>query len=279
MATLIAKKILAVALYLGLNSSLNLLNKWALGVYGFKFPIVMTVMHMTFSFLFLLPIMLFNTTISQHQAVLEKQWKGVALIGVFMAINIALNNASLVSMALSLNQVIRASIPCFTAVFAVFVENRFPTKLQAIGLAPISLGVMISVFEGTNDSSSDGIALCVMASISNALMMTISGRVLTQKLDAVRLTFYTAPVSVLVLFPLALYLEWGAFHQFMLLHPHAVTGILLGGSCIALSYNMVHNLMIQLMSATTTCVIGNVKVMLLLLLSSFIFGDTRHWHW
>mmetsp|Transcript_7751 Transcript_7751/g.15824 ORF Transcript_7751/g.15824 Transcript_7751/m.15824 type:complete len:364 (-) Transcript_7751:643-1734(-) len=278
MATTVVKKLVVVFLYLALNSFLNLLNKWALGVYGFKFPIVMTVMHMTFSFLFLLPIMLIHPSYAgQHQPLLKAQWKGVALIGSFMAINIALNNASLVTMTLSLNQVIRASIPCFTGVFAIFVEKRYPTQLQGMGLAPISMGVMIAVFEGTKDSSHVGITLCVLASISNALMMTISGRVLTQKLDAVRLTFYTAPVSVIVLLPLALYYEWSAFQEFTMLHTHAVAGILIGGSCVALSYNMVHNLMIQLMSATTTCVLGNVKVILLLFLSSALFGDTRNW--
>eukprot|EP00976_Prorocentrum_cordatum_P075603 1181959-Prorocentrum_minimum.AAC.1 len=134
------KKLLVVFLYLGLNSFLNLLNKWALGVYGFKFPVVMTVMHMIFSFLFLLPIMIFHPSYAgQHHTALKTQWKGVVMIGSFMAINIALNNASLVTMTLSLNQVIRASIPCFTGVFAIFVEKRYPTPLQGMGLAPISL--------------------------------------------------------------------------------------------------------------------------------------------
>ena len=44
------------ASYLGLNSLLNLTNKWALG--WFQFPLVMTTCHMAVSFLMLLPIML-----------------------------------------------------------------------------------------------------------------------------------------------------------------------------------------------------------------------------
>jgi len=35
--------------YLGLNSTLNLLNRWALGIYGFRFPVFMTICHMLFS--------------------------------------------------------------------------------------------------------------------------------------------------------------------------------------------------------------------------------------
>lgn len=39
-----------IALYLTLNSSLNLLNKWALASF-FPFPLLLTTVHMAFSFL------------------------------------------------------------------------------------------------------------------------------------------------------------------------------------------------------------------------------------
>lgn len=37
--------------------------------------------------------------------------------------------------------------------------------------------------------------------VCNAVMMTMSGRVLSERLDVLRLTFYTAPVSCLCLLP------------------------------------------------------------------------------
>jgi hypothetical protein len=37
--------------------------------------------------------------------------------------------------------------------------------------------------------------------VSNALMMTMSGKILSERLDVLRLTFYTAPVSCLCLVP------------------------------------------------------------------------------
>ena len=36
---------------------------------------------------------------------------------------------------------------------------------------------------------------------SNAAMMTMSGKVLSEKLDVLRLTFYTSPISCLCLLP------------------------------------------------------------------------------
>lgn len=123
-----------IAAYLSLNTSLNLLNKvgaclgewqargalgrrappelcpaslqWALGVYGFRFPFLLTSTHMAFSFLVLAPFAL-RTSWETHLRTLEKQWKGILYIGGFMALNIALNNISLLDISLSLNQVIR----------------------------------------------------------------------------------------------------------------------------------------------------------------------------
>lgn len=122
-----------IAAYLSLNTSLNLLNKvrrrarqprraptarphlslcaasqWALGVYGFRFPFLLTSTHMAFSFLVLAPFAM-RTPWETHMRTLEKQWKGIVYIGGFMALNIALNNISLLDISLSLNQVIRCA--------------------------------------------------------------------------------------------------------------------------------------------------------------------------
>ena len=74
---------------------------------GFTFPLAMTVSHMTFSFVMLAPIMMLPSFRGLHKATLQKQWKGMLFIGAFLALNIALNNISLVEISLSLNQVIR----------------------------------------------------------------------------------------------------------------------------------------------------------------------------
>ena len=69
-------------------------NKWALGVYGFRFPFLLTSTHMAFSFLALAPVALLQPW-EVHVRTLKKQWRGIVYIGGFMALNIALNNISL----------------------------------------------------------------------------------------------------------------------------------------------------------------------------------------
>jgi solute carrier family 35 protein E4 len=82
------------------------LLQWALGMYGMKFPLLLTSTHMAFSFIVLSPLAL-QTPLDVHVRTLQKQWRGIVLIGCFMALNIALNNISLLDISLSLNQVIR----------------------------------------------------------------------------------------------------------------------------------------------------------------------------
>lgn len=48
------------------------------------------------------------------------------------------------------------------------------------------------------------------------------------------------------------------FSQYMMANSHGVAGILFVSSSVALSYNVVHSLMIQKTSAVTTTVLGDL---------------------
>ena len=241
-----------IVLYLGLNSALNLSIKLSMARYGFRFPLTMTVSHMGWSAVFLLPIMLTKSNRAKHKGTLQKQWAGILGIGLFMACNIALNNSSLVDMTLTLNQIIRSacpagllhmhsglphrpaaprasllgstaarlplqrvptlskgtvrrsSIPVFTCLMAVFIEAKRPSTGEAGSLCLLTAGVMLSVWEGQVAGTSSAILLCIIGTLSNAAMMSMTGRLLSEKIDVLRLTFYTAPVSCLLLLPVFL---------------------------------------------------------------------------
>ena len=128
---------------MGLNSFLNLLNRWALGLYGLKFPLIMTACHMIFGSCALSPLMFMREEYSsKHATVLQNDWKGLAMIAVMNGVQIALNNASLTVMELSMNQVIRASVPVLVALLAVCIEHRVPSKSEIACLFVVSIGVM-----------------------------------------------------------------------------------------------------------------------------------------
>ncbi len=103
-------------------------GRYALGLYGFRFPLFLTSTHMAFCFLALLPYHLTHNW-EAHKAVLRRQWKGLAAIGAFLAAGISLNNVSLVYISLSLNQVIRCGQFARCGVMAVYL--LFETQRNA----------------------------------------------------------------------------------------------------------------------------------------------------
>ena len=84
---------------------MNLLNKSALGG-GFRFPLLLTSCHMAATFVALTPLAL-REGWDTHSRTVEHQWVGLCAIGACQALNIVLNNVSLVGISLSLNQIIR----------------------------------------------------------------------------------------------------------------------------------------------------------------------------
>lgn len=140
--------------YLLLNSFLNLLNRWALGLYGLRFPLIMTACHMIFGSCALSPLMFLKDEYSsRHASVMQNDWKGLAVIAVMNGFQIACNNASLTVMELSMNQVIRASIPVLVALLAVCIEHKIPSKGEIVCLVIISVGVMCATSCGSGIST------------------------------------------------------------------------------------------------------------------------------
>lgn len=95
----------------------------------------------------------------------------------------------------------RSFIPVLCCIMAIYIENKLPTRKEVGSLVLLSIGVMIAVWEGAIHGSPHGIMLCIVGTVCNAAMMSTSGRLLSEKLDVLRLAFYTAPVSCIALFP------------------------------------------------------------------------------
>jgi drug/metabolite transporter (DMT)-like permease len=224
-----------------------------------------------------------------------------------------------------------------------------------LGILPICVGVMLAVYEEAHNEVT-GIVLCGIATIANALRTALSryittppmsadslprGRsrrlkpsetdgmwlawvratcshLLQSKLDVFSMTWYTGPVSALVLLPFAIYKEsrcdpvlthlpWHLdnnsdssrcplvrFSRQALAAPLAVLrsliteyahqdmqatmGILLFGSMLALVYNVILFLTIKTLTGVTMNVMGNIKIIFLLLMSRLTLGELSGAH-
>jgi len=264
--------------YLLLNTSLNMLNRWALGQYRFRFPMLLTASHMIFGSVVLLPVMVLKEGYrGTHADNWRKDWKALLFIGAVNGPQIALNNASLVSIELSLNQVIRAAIPVCVACFAFCLERRVPTEIGAAYLLLVTLSVMCVVFTGTELGEVWGIAMCGTSVLMQSAQMSLSGRLMASKLDSFQLTFYTGPIAFLVLMTMETIMqqEMAGLHRFAMHKPQATIGIMLGGCCLALLYNVVLMQSVRTFSSVGTAVLGNFRTVLLIFMSAVLLGELQ----
>lgn len=181
----------------------------------------------------LLPYMV-QQELEVHKTNVLPQWKGLVVIGASMALNVSCMNASLQTLSLSLNQVIRSALPVLTSTLSFFVEGKRPTHYELAALSVLSVGVGVAVAGGTLAGSTRGILLCSVATLFQSLMLTFSGRVLSKKIDTFNLVFYQAPVALACLLPAALAMELLQFRQHLELQLYTVSLILGVTSVLAL---------------------------------------------
>ena len=253
-------------------------------------------------------------------------------------------------------------MPIFTCIIAFPVEGKLPKPLEMVALVVLSMGIMICVWRTDAAGSVHAMSLCLLATMSNSAMSCFAGKVMSGAVDALQLTFLTAPFSLLFLLPYFLYKEVRclqeltigilgnvsnrykfavrssgnqispmmppvceypravqisiqrtlhtdlhlnkAMHESLAASPlcfrvlsglqmprllvevrvHAddtsshftsgLSAILIGTSVVAILYNYVHARLIHTTSATTTTVIGQVKIVGLVLLSAALLGRT-----
>lgn len=85
-----------------------------------------------FNFIALLPFMLAKARPAELFENFHRQFAGLIAVGLFFSMGLGLNNISLMTVPLSVNQMIRAGLPVFTAVFAIFIEAKTPTRVSSV---------------------------------------------------------------------------------------------------------------------------------------------------
>ena len=335
-----------VCTFICLNSALSILNRWALGVAGgLHIPLLMTASHMIFGAFALAPLMILHDGYARTLlAEARSRARALVLIALMNALQIGLNNASLVCIELSLNQarallrkppqppaphtrptpslcsslngcpllklpssahtldvrpaalplpppvalplavqVVRAIGPVVTSALLVCLEGKVPDHREAVCLLLISGGAATTVYSGFGSSTAVGVGLTASSTLAQCLQISISGRIMQGrgqqlgKLDAFQMTALTGPLAFVALLPFALYYEFGVFSAALAMQRARVLGFLLGSCLLAVAYNVTLFQALATLSTIGASILGNVKIVLLLLLSALILGELRTW--
>ncbi|KAK6943062.1 Sugar phosphate transporter domain, partial [Dillenia turbinata] len=266
-----------VASWYSSNIGVLLLNKYLLSNYGFKYPIFLTMCHMTACSLLSYVAIAWMKFVPMQTVRSRVQFLKISALSLIFCASVVSGNVSLRFIPVSFNQAIGATTPFFTAVFAYLMTIKREAWLTYLTLVPVVTGVIIAS-GGEPSFHLFGFVMCVGATAARALKSVLQGILLSsegEKLNSMNLLLYMAPIAVVFLLPATLLMEDNVVGITIAL-ARADTKIiwyLLFNSALAYFVNLTNFLVTKHTSALTLQVLGNAKGAIAVVISILIFRN------
>ncbi len=253
------------------------MNKYLLSNYGFRYPIFLTMSHMTACALLSYVAIAWLKIVPIQAIRSQTQFMKIAALSVIFCNSVVSDNISLRFLPVSFNQAVGATTPFFTAVFAYSLTLRREAWLVYGALIPVVTRVMIAS-GGEPSFHLYDFAMCIMATAAWALKSVVQGILLSsegEKLNSMNLLLYMAPIAVVVLVPATLLLEPNVAGITVALARKDVLMLLLlfVNSTMAYFVNLTNFLVTKHTSALTLQVLGNAKGAVAVVVSILLFRN------
>ncbi|XP_044480167.1 probable sugar phosphate/phosphate translocator At3g11320 [Mangifera indica] len=266
-----------VASWYASNIGVLLLNKYLLSNYGFKYPIFLTMCHMTACSLLSYIAIAWMKMVPMQTIRSRLQFLKIAALSFVFCISVVFGNVSLRFLPVSFNQAVGATTPFFTAVFAYLMTFKREAWLTYVTLIPVVTGVIIAS-GGEPSFHLFGFIMCIAATAARALKSVLQGILLSsegEKLNSMNLLLYMAPIAVVFLLPATLIMEKNVVGITLALARDNIKIIwyLLFNSALAYFVNLTNFLVTKHTSALTLQVLGNAKGAVAVVVSILIFKN------
>ncbi|ERN04911.1 probable sugar phosphate/phosphate translocator At3g11320 [Amborella trichopoda] len=259
------------------NIGVLLLNKYLLSNYGFRFPIFLTMCHMTACSLLSYVAIAWMKIVPMQTIRSRIQFVKIAALSAIFCASVVSGNVSLRYLPVSFNQAIGATTPFFTAVFAYIMTVKREAWLTYVTLIPVVAGVIIAS-GGEPSFHLFGFLMCIAATAARALKSVLQGILLSsegEKLNSMNLLLYMAPIAVVLLLPATLLMEPNVLGITVAQARHDVKVVwyLLFNSSLAYFVNLTNFLVTKHTSALTLQVLGNAKGAVAVVVSILLFRN------
>ncbi|KAB2065997.1 hypothetical protein ERO13_A09G121400v2 [Gossypium hirsutum] len=266
-----------IILWYSSNIGVLLLNKFLLSNYGFRFPIFLTMCHMSACAFLSYVSIVFMKLVPLQPIKSRPQFLKIATLSVVFCGSVVGGNISLRYLPVSFNQAVGATTPFFTALFAYFMTFKREAWVTYGALVPVVAGVVIAS-GGEPGFHWFGFIMCLSATAARAFKSVLQGILLSsegEKLNSMNLLLYMSPIAVLVLVPAVIIMEpnvlevilsLGKQHRYMWL-------LLFINSTMAYSANLSNFLVTKHTSALTLQVLGNAKGAVAVVISILLFRN------
>ncbi|XP_074364371.1 putative sugar phosphate/phosphate translocator At3g11320 [Apium graveolens] len=259
------------------NIGVLLLNKYLLSNYGFKYPIFLTMCHMIACSLLSYIAVAWMELVPRQMIRSRVQFFKISALSFVFCASVVSGNISLRYLPVSLNRAIGATTPFFTAVFAYLITMKTESQLVYATLVPVVTGAIIAS-GGESSFHFFGLLMCVAATAGRALKTVLQGVLLSsegEKLNSMNLLLYMAPIAVVLLLPVTLYIEGNVVNITLALASvdFMIVWYLLFNSVLAYFVNLANFLVTMHTSALTLQVLGNAKGAVAVVVSILIFQN------
>jgi drug/metabolite transporter (DMT)-like permease len=268
--------VVSILLWWTTNIVTVIANKWIFQILRFAFPLTLTGVHMLVcSVGAWLTLKVFKAVPYTHIP-FKSCLTNVFPLALVFFVNIILGNISLRYIPVSFMQTVKSAVPAFTVVLQVFaLKMSFPQGIY-LSLIPVVGGVAAASLTEVNFEII-GFSCALVACLTTAVQSVLSSVLLTgeYRLDSVNLLYYMAPLAFLVDLPFAYYFESDAVmnHSYNDVTANEITFLLLLSGGVAFLLNLSVFFAIKSTSALTFTVFGNLKVVIVIILSVVIFQN------
>jgi hypothetical protein len=250
------------------NLTLTLHTKWLLNNTNFKFPWIISGLHIAVSGL--------GALIVLKLGVYGKAFKFTTLdrglltrmffFSVLHSVNIAMSNVSMKHVSLSLHQVARSGTPLITLILEFMILGKIANKWLVISLLPVMLGIVLTVFGemGGFEFTTLGLSLTIFGVFLASLKGVVTNFLMVGgfKMHPLELIAFVAPIASIqcLLTSIAVGESAIVYQQY---RSAPFDGLLLMGltanACLAFFLNWVSFSVNKETSALAMTVAGNVK--------------------
>ncbi|XP_052210790.1 probable sugar phosphate/phosphate translocator At1g12500 [Diospyros lotus] len=259
------------------NIGVLLLNKYLLSIYGYKYPIFLTMLHMLSCAAYSLAAIRWLEIVPLQHILSRRQFFKIFALSTIFCFSVVCGNTSLRYLPVSFNQAIGATTPFFTAIFAFLITCKKESAEVYLALVPVVFGIVLA-------SNSEplfhlfGFLVCVGSTAGRALKSVVQGLLLTsdaEKLHSMNLLLYMAPMAALILLPFTLYIEGNVLSITIekARSDSFILFLLIANGTVAYLVNLTNFLVTKHTSALTLQVLGNAKAAVAAVVSVLIFRN------
>ena len=256
--------------FVAMNIGITIYIKWVFHTLCLPIPFLLVGTQQLIAFLSMVSILPRERYTSlDHQTKLK-----AAFLGAAFGLQVLLNNVSLVSISLTVNQTIRAFSPCVVVLLALCVEQKVYPFSMWVCCVFLTSGIVMT---GWKNPSFEfwGTLLVGVSTLLGGAYDSLCGKLLGSDhgIPTTVLIFYQSLVVSVLLLPLV----WSYESSMILTAWHerweVLVGVLLGSGVLALVYNWIKFKLIQRTDSLFVPMVTNFKVVLLVIFDVMVFGE------